>query len=237
MKRIILLLIIGIFSLSGCSEYIIAPDYDYGDLKFEDLGINMVYVEGGTFQMGATSEQNSDYDSDELPVRSVTLDSYYIAETEVTQAQWCAVMGYDPSSYSGDNKPVEHVSRYGAKEFCERLSQLTGKTYTLPTWAQWEYAARGGNKSRGYKYSGSNTIDAVAWYAGNSSRTTHSVKQKQPNELGLYDMSGNVLELCSEGAHRGGSWDLDARYCRVSFRGGIPLFSCYCSGFRIVCIP
>ena len=98
MKRIILLLIIGIFSLSGCSEYIIAPDYDYGDLKFEDLGINMVFVEGGTFQMGATSEQGSDAYSDEMPVHSVTLDSYYIAETEVTEAQGRVVMDNNLSS-------------------------------------------------------------------------------------------------------------------------------------------
>ena len=259
MKRIILLLIIGIFSLSGCSEYIIAPDYDYGDLKFEDLGINMVFVEGGTFQMGATSEQGSDAYSDEMPVHSVTLDSYYIAETEVTQAQWYAVMGTNPSSFTGDDRPVERVSWNEAQVFCRRLSQLTGKTYTLPTEAQWEYAARGGKKSKGYKYSGSNTIGDVAWCANNSSSQTHAVKQKQPNELGLYDMSGNVWEWCSDwyGSYRsssqtnptgpssgsrrvlrGGSWFGNVGFCRVSLRiDDYPSYSATGVGFRLVCLP
>ena len=245
MKRIILLYAISVFALLGCSEYTITPYYDYVDLKFEDLGINMVYVEGGTFKMGATSEQGSDAEIDEKPVHSVTLDSYYIAETEVTQAQWRAVMGTNPSYFTGDNRPVEQVSWYEAREFCRRLSQLTGKRYALPTEAQWEYAARGGKKSKGYMYSGSNTIDDIAWYYDNSSNTTLSVKQKQPNELGLYDMSGNVWEWCSDwwnsnyyssspsinptgpttGSNRvlrGGHWSSIARYCRVSFRGITP---------------
>ena len=257
MKRIILLLIIGIFSLSGCREYTITPDYDYGDLKFDDPGIKMVHVKGGTFQMGATSEQ-SVYDSDEKPVHSVTLDSYYIAETEITQAQWYAVMRTKPSRYTGANRPVERVSWDDAQEFCEKLSELTGKKYALPTEAQWEYAARGGKKSKGYMYSGSNTEDDVAWYYSNG---THVVKQKQPNELGLYDMSGNVYEWCSDwyGSYsssnqtnptgpssgsrrviRGGSWDRGAwSYCgRVSNRDdSAPSNHGDHIGFRVVRLP
>ena len=225
-----------------------------------DINMMMVYVEGGTFQMGATSEQgSSDPDSDEKPVHYVTLDSYYIAETEVAQAQWRAVMGTNPSYFTGDDRPVECVSWNDAQEFCRRLSELTGKTYTLPTEAQWEYAARGGNKSKGYKYSGSNTIGDVAWYESNSSSTTHSVKQKQPNELGLYDMSGNVWEWCSDwydsyssfsqtnptgpssGSDRvlrGGGWYDVARICRVSNRGSnYPSSRLSCNGFRVVCFP
>ena len=224
----------------------------------KDLNMKMIFVEGGTFQMGATSEQGSDPQSDESPVHSVTLDSYYIAETEVTQAQWYAVMGTNPSYRSGDNRPVEYVSWEEANEFCKKLSELTGKRYTLPTEAQWEYAARGGNKSKGYKYSGSNTIGDVAWYYNNSGNATHSVKQKQPNELGLYDMSGNVCEWCSDwygsyssssqtnptgpssGSYRefrGGSWCSYAWVCRVSNRDDTnPSGRGSDLGFRLVCL-
>ena len=223
------------------------------------LNMKMVYVEGGTFQMGATSEQGSDADSDEKPVHSVTLDSYYIGECEVTQAQWRAIMGNNPSYFTGDDKPVERVSWHDAQAFCEKLSQLTGRTYKLPTEAQWEYAARGGNKSHGYKYSGSNNLSSVAWYDSNSSSQTHAVKQKQPNELGLYDMSGNVWEWCSDwygdytsnsqrnphgpssGSYRvlrGGSWHSYAQACRVSYRSSdTPSGSGGDSGFRVVCLP
>ena len=223
------------------------------------LNMKMVYVEGGTFQMGGTSEQGSDAYGDEKPVHNVTLDSYYIGECEVTQAQWRAIMGNNPSCFTGDDKPVECVSWHDAQAFCEKLSQLTGKTYKLPTEAQWEYAARGGNKSHGYKYSGSNNLSSVAWYWDNSNEKTHAVKQKQPNELGLYDMSGNVWEWCrdwygdypsssqrnphgpSSGSYRvlrGGSWNGDARRCRVSNRGSItPSYGSGYSGFRVVCLP
>ena len=226
------------------------------------LNMKMIFVEGGTFQMGATSEQGSDATDDEKPAHSVTLSSYYIAETEVTQAQWRAVMGSNPSSFTGDNRPVEQVTWYDAKKFCERLSELTGRTYLLPTEAQWEFAARGGNQSQGYRYSGSNTISDVAWYVSNSSNTTHSVKQKQPNELGLYDMSGNVWEWCSDwynssyyssssqtnptgpssGSNRvlrGGGWRSYAGGCRVAYRYDFnPSDSYnYGVGFRLVCIP
>ena len=200
----------------------------------------MIAVEGGTFQMGATSEQGGDADIDEKPVHSVTLSDYYIGETEVTQELWQAVMGSNPSNFSGfPQRPVEMVSWNDCQEFITQLNQLTGKNFRLPTEAEWEYAARGGDRSQGYKYSGSNTIGNVAWYGDNSNSQTHNVKTKSPNELGIYDMSGNVYEWCqdwygsySSGSqtnptgpssgygrvYRGGGWFSYARGCRVSDR-------------------
>ena len=200
----------------------------------------MIAVEGGTFQMGATSEQGGDADIDEKPVHSVTLSDYYIGETEVTQELWQAVMGSNPSNFSENpQRPVEMVSWNDCQEFITQLNQLTGKNFRLPTEAEWEYAARGGDRSQGYKYSGSNTIGNVAWYGDNSNSQTHNVKTRSPNELGIYDMSGNVWEWCqdwkgnynsgsqtnptgpSSGSYRvyrGGSWFNGARLCRVSNR-------------------
>ena len=176
------------------------------------LGLQMVYVQGGTFMMGATSEQGSDADDDEKPVHKVTLSSYHISKYEITQAQWKAVMGENPSYFKGDNLPVENITWYEAKEFCDKLSEKTGKKYALPTEAQWEFAARGGVKSKGYKYSGSNDLGTVSWYYENSidhygDHSTHAVGTKAPNELGIYDMSGNVWEWC---ASRYGSYSSDA---------------------------
>ncbi|MBQ3247459.1 MAG: SUMF1/EgtB/PvdO family nonheme iron enzyme, partial [Alistipes sp.] len=170
-------------------------------------GFEMVFVKGGTFTMGATAEQGSDADSDEKPAHSVTVSNFYIGKYEVTQAQWEAVMGKNPSRFKGDNLPVERVSWNDIQKFIEKLNAKTGKRYRLPTEAEWEYAARGGNQSKGYKYSGSNDIGSVAWYTDNSSSPTHPVGQKQPNELGLYDMSGNVYEWCSDwhGSYSSGS--------------------------------
>ena len=147
----------------------------------------MVYVAGGTFQMGS----NSGYDN-EKPVHTVTVSSFYMDATEVTQAEYRKVMGKNPSRFSGcDDCPVENVSWHDANEYAKKVGKR------LPTEAEWEYAARGGNKSKGYSYSGSNDLDAVGWYDNNSRSKTHPVAQKQPNELGLYDMSGNVWEWCS----------------------------------------
>ncbi len=201
---------------------------------------SMVMVEGGTFTMGATFEQGGDADNDEKPTHSVTLRDYYIGKYEVTQEQWQAVMGSNPSYYKGSRKPVVNVNWSDCQEFIKKLNSLTGLNFALPTEAQWEYAARGGNKSRGYKYSGSNDIESVAWYTNNSGSETHPVGLKTPNELGLYDMSGNVYEWCqdwdgsyyslnsstnptglSTGSYRvlrGGSWHNGARSCRVSNR-------------------
>ena len=214
----------------------------------------MIAVEGGTFQMGATSEQGSDAnDNNEKPVHSVTLSDYYIGETEVTQELWKAVMGY----FSGyPQRPVEDVSWNDCQEFITKLNNLTGKNFRLPTEAEWEYAARGGNKSQGYKYSGSNTIGNVAWYMDNSGDKIHNVKTKQANELGIYDMSGNVYEWCLDwyGSYssssqtnptgptsgscrvlRGGGWYGDPGNCRVSYRGyGSPNYGYDNYGFRLI---
>ena len=209
---------------------------DGNTLKFtvdgQEYSYQMIYVGGGTFTMGCTSEQGSDCWSAEQPAHSVTVSSFYMGQTEVTQALWKAVMGNNPSNWKGNNLPVEQVSYNDCIEFINKLNQLTGRTFRLPTEEEWEFAARGGNKSQGYKYSGSNDIGTVAWYYGNSGSKTHPVAQKQRNELGLYDMSGNVWEWCSSiwcsdynssrsgsyHVYRGGSWNYYARYCRVSFR-------------------
>ena len=233
--------------------------YEIGnDQTFTVNGVSfkMIKVQGGTFTMGATSEQGSEADSDEKPTHSVTLRTYYIGETEVTQALWTAVMGSNPSRWKGDNLPVESVSWNDVQTFVTKLNQLTGKQFRLPTEAEWEYAARGGNKSKGYKYSGSNSLGTVAWYYDNSNSQTHAVKTKSPNELGLYDMSGNVYEWCQDwygsyssgaqtnptgpsfGSHRvgrGGSWSYNARRCRVSLRRYYdPTFRLGGLGFRLV---
>ena len=236
---------------------VVPSGMDKRQFTVNGVTFTMIRVEGGTFTMGCTSEQGSDCDSDESPSHQVTLTDYYIGQTEVTVGLWRAVMGSDPSYFKkGDNYPIENVSWDDCQTFLTKLNQLTGQKFSLPTEAQWEYAARGGKKSNGYKYSGSNTIGNVAWYTDNSGSSTHPVGQKSPNELGLYDMSGNVCEWCQDwygsytsssqsnpqGAssgyprvYRGGSWNFIARGCRVSIRyGGSPTYRFNYLGFRLV---
>ena len=259
MKRKILFIIAATMLLFGCKKYI-----DYSAIKVETFYVNglsfeMVYVEGGSFDMGATYEQCSDAYKDECPVHSVTLSGYYIGKCEVTQELWEAVMGSNPSNFKGAQNPVERVSWNDCQEFVSRLNSLTGKNFRLPTEAEWEYAARGGNKSLHYKYSGSDNIDEVAWYNNNSGRSTHAVGTKSPNELGIYDMSGNVCEWCSDwyggysaGAQtnpqgpssgsyrvlRGGSWINYAGNCRVSIRSyDDPGNSNINFGLRLILVP
>ena len=206
---------------------------------------DMVFVAGGTFLMGATIEQLGDAAKDETPTHQVTLDSFYICKYQVTQSLWEEVMGHNPSYFKGENLPVENVSWNECQDFILRLNAMSGKNFRLPTEAEWEFAARGGNNSRGYKYAGSNNLNEVAWYGDNSGKQTHPVGTKSPNELGLYDMSGNVWEWCqdwygkynikveknpqgpmisffrtffSSRVLRGGSWDSLAWSCRLSFR-------------------
>lgn len=224
--------------------------------RFEVNGVvfEMVNVPGGTFTMGATAEQGDDAYDREKPAHSVTLSGYYIGKYEVTQAQWKAIMGNNPSWFKGDNLPVEWVSWNDCQEFIRKLNQLTGKKFSLPTEAQWEYAARGG-KSGGTKYSGSDNIGNVAWYWDNDDRKTHPVGEKSPNDLGLYDMSGNVSEWCQDWGgdyssysqtnptgpesgsgrvFRGGSLGSYARFCRVSNRSSIaPDRRFFNFGFRL----
>lgn len=259
-----------VYKTDGTKVYFSAEEvdhigtYDYGEEPQTEPGtgetktytvngvsFKMVAVAGGTFQMGS-----NDGNDNEKPVHSVMLSSFSIGETEVTQALWYAVMGQRPtsdgyqwsSSYGlGDQYPAYNVSWNDCQEFITKLNQLTGQTFRLPTEAEWEFAARGGNSSKGYTYAGSNTIGDVAWYYDNSSAKgsnspdygTHAVTTKQPNELGLYDMSGNVWEWCqdlygsyssasqtnptgsSSGSNRvsrGGCWYSSAASCRVANR-------------------
>lgn len=223
---------------------------DYETIEVNGYKFNMVRIEGGTFWMGATKEMvEYDYDNDEAPAQQVTVSSYSIGETEVTQGLWFAVMGARPLSPDGDDHPMKEVSHDECLDFIAKLNRLTGRHFHLPTEAQWEFAARGGNYTHHYLFAGSNDIEEVAWYSGDCwdlgkedpNFGNHAVAMKKPNELGLYDMSGNVWEWChgsyerfdgkpktdptlnepnhgSFRCNRGGSWDYIATSARVSNR-------------------
>ena len=216
------------------------------------VSFQMIAVEGGIFQMGSTTGRDN-----EKPVHEVRLSSFSIGQTEVTQELWEAVMGSNPSNFKGNKLPVERVSWNDCQTFITKLNQLTGKTFRLPTEAEWEFAARGGTQSKGYTYSGSDTLEDVAWYYDNSGKKTHEVATKAPNELGIYDMSGNVREWCqdwygsdyyassvinnptgptsgSSRVCRGCSWGGAAARCRVAYRFDYtPTFTNDYIGFRL----
>jgi formylglycine-generating enzyme required for sulfatase activity len=225
----------------------------------ENLGsgitLDMIFVEGGTFMMGS-----NDGFKNERPMHSVTLVSFWIGKYQVTQAQWEAIMCNNPSYFKGDSLPVDYVSWDDAQEFIKKLNQKTGKKYRLLTEAEWEYAARGGNKGRGYQYAGSNNIYEVAWFKDNSFGEIHPVGQKKANKLGVFDMSGNVFEWCGDWydedyyknsprnnpkcmnfgsmrVYRGGSSDNISAKCRVANRKGALSENRYNGlGFRL-CLP
>lgn len=229
------------------------------------LNLRMVFVDGGTFEMGATAEQAKDAANTERPVRRITMSPYYIGMFEITQEQWKKVMGTTVQDLGhdmrgvGEDFPMYYVSWDDAMEFCQKLSEQSGKTYTLPTEAQWEFAARGGVYSKKTKYSGSPYANVVSWNADNSVKKTHAVGTKAGNELGIYDMCGNVWEWCldwygdyrvydtsdPQGAasgttrvNRGGSWLSSAKFCRVSTRDNDrPTLRGNNLGFRVVMIP
>ena len=242
---------------------------DFTETAF-GIDMRMIYVEGGTFVMGCTGEQSGDCSHDEEPARQTTVGSFYIGMLEVTQSQWQKVMGttiYQQQSKAGvsitygvgPDYPMYYVSWEEAREFCARLSRQTGRNYRLATEAEWEYAARGGRKGEGAKYSGGWSVDDVAWYYGNSGNSTHRCGTKRPNALGIYDMSGNVWEWCEDwygeylqydnnnpkGAasgggrvDRGGSYGSSAWRCRVSYRGDdSPGGRSDFIGFRLVLVP
>ena len=257
MKRIFLILGLWVLaqSLVFAQDTLPAPSsYTVNKVTF-----NMVRVEKGGFWMGAqhldTAEFNYDRYSqtDELPVHHVTIhDDFYIGQTEVTQKLWKSIMGYNPSRYKCSKRPVTNVNYYEVQEFLRLLDSITGMQFRLPTEEEWEYAARGGMYSRGYVYSGSNEVDRVAWHNDNA-RRTKKVKKRSINELGIYDMSGNVWEWCETRDHfydkernaglgkdgqmyiiRGGGWQLPKTSCRVSWRGKrLPDLKNSCGGFRL----
>lgn len=227
--------------------------YKVGDVPFV-----MIPVRGGTFMMGATPEQENP-EEDEMPTHLVSLNNFYIAETEVTQELWKAVMGDNPSDprMIGDQQPVENVSWDMCQQFITRLNEISNMRFRLPTEAEWEYAARGGVKSNNTQFSGGTALHMVGWGSDNSNTVTHDVKGKQPNELGIYDMCGNVAEWCQdwkgtypstpqispEGPEsgqrrviRGGSWNsYSESECRVTSRSGnLPVAKKNNVGFRIV---
>lgn len=216
--------------------------------------LEMIYVNGGSFEMGDGSEGNDN----EIPIHHVTLDDFCISRNLITQAQWIAVMGYNPSHWQELDLPVENISFMEVQDYIQRLNKKTGKHYRLPTEAEWEYAAKGGNCSKGFMYAGSNDLAQVAWYSSNGDEHTHPVGTKEANEIGLYDMSGNLWEWVNDwydksyyysspehnplgpdtGVYkvlRGGRFGSPAARCRIASRCFCePERKCNAHGFRLV---
>ena len=260
-------------NLTHCQVDVTAIVYEHVEpstFVVNGVEFSVNFVQGGNYVMGGTSEQGSDAQGFERPAHYVTLSDYYMGATEVTQALWHAVMGNNPSYFAGVdhlNYPVEQVTWDECQEFVCRLSEITGRTFRMPTEAEWEFAARGGLKSHGYKYAGGDLLDLVAWHSGNAFAVgasspdygTHAVATKAPNELGLYDMSGNVMEWCldlsaayttdtqvnptgpysgSSVVGRGGGWQSAAANCRVSSRHTLsPANKHLTRGLRVVMEP
>lgn len=220
------------------------PKYKKHDL-INHLLSNMIYIEGGSFLMGSDDENALDW---EKPIHSDTVSSYKIGKYEVTQQEWISIMDTNPSYYIGKNLPVHGASLDDCLEFIRRLNSLSGLQFRLPTEAEWEYAAKGGNNGKGFEFSGSNNIEEVAWYADNCDEIIHAVGMKKPNEIGIFDMSGNVWEWTSDRISnaynykrndlyyvlRGGSWIQQQNDCRVTNRScSSPQNTGFSYGFRL----